>query len=107
MAFRPAEEPGSGSHCLHTMGPAGTCECRGPRLVGPDLDPDQPPIVPSTFSRPPQLALARKVDSCAQGLEHQGGAGGEQSRRAVVGVPCSPGRLTGGQEGADQQGQEG
>ena len=43
----------------------GPMKAGGPRLVGPDLDPDQPPIVPSTFSRPPRLALARKGDSCA------------------------------------------
>lgn len=45
MAFLLGEEPGSGSHCHHTMGPAGPCEGRGPRLVGPDpdLNPDPSP----------------------------------------------------------------
>lgn len=38
MAFLLGEEPGSGSHCRHTMGPAGPCEGRGCRLIGPDPD---------------------------------------------------------------------
>ena len=64
VVFLPGEEPGSGSHCPHTMGPAGTCQGRDPRLVGPPPDLSPAPDPRHNLDPDPPLTLARPVEGC-------------------------------------------
>lgn len=101
MVFLPGEEPGSGSHCPHTMGRAGTREGSGPRLVGPDPDPDHNLDPGLTDTLPPQLTLTRPVHGCSS--LRPGYQGGVMTARGTPGaavqvwggVLCCPGRLAG------------
>lgn len=62
--FLPGEEPGSGSHCPHTMGPVGTVG-QGPRLVEPDPDLNPDPGPPHTLDPHPCQTLARPREGCS------------------------------------------
>lgn len=113
VVFLWEEEPGSESHCPHTMGLAETHEGKSPRLLRPnpdfscgpnlglhsDLGFDPGPsltfLLQCPWLPPPQLTLARE-ESLATRL----GVLPEQLQGALVeGAPCGQGQLKGEEGG--------